>query len=75
MFIEWMDTSTERNGHKEPCIEGMLLSGKAADAIPILEERYKGNLSTRAQEHSAARMRAPDGATMPRESRRFNGAR
>ena len=46
MFIEWMDTSTERNGHKEPCIEGMLLSGKAADAIPILEERYKGKLST-----------------------------
>jgi TolB-like protein len=30
---------------QQPCIEALLLSGKAAEAIPILEARYKDDLS------------------------------
>ena len=41
------------NGHfeeavahcKQPCIEALLLSGKAGEAIPILEDRFKADLS------------------------------
>ena len=31
---------------QQPCIEALLLSGKAAEAIPILEARYNGDLSS-----------------------------
>jgi len=30
---------------EKPCIEGLLLSGKAVEAIPILEARFNGDLS------------------------------
>ena len=57
----------------QPCVEALVLMGRAAEAIPILESRFQGTCRRQAQGYSAERTPSPGAARTPRELGPPNG--